>query len=348
VLELVMAPARADVNPSILLDSSHDVSDLHIRIFDSSKRRAILLCRSWYRDFRQQQLMKSCRLPPGISRSPTFAALRLSFNWARRRIILSSTEPTKLRIFVSSPGDVGREREIAGKVMERVDAHFGRDVKLEPYFWEHEPMRGTGDFQESIEDIGNFDIVMCILWSRLGSRLHPTKHHRPDGTPYKSGTEFEFEEAIRAYLIHKRPELLIYQRIEEPTFPPDPRDLHLQRLAQWDALKAFTQKWFNEGEEEKENLMTRSLLHYFAGVAHENYSAWTAAEAEFIKSAGCDRALLAHFERNSADRRKDLAITLSALARVLRHQSKLADAERASDEGLRLSSENHADKPDDP
>jgi hypothetical protein len=283
VLELVMAPARADVNPSILLDSSHDVSDLHIRIFDSSKRRAILLCRSWYRDFRQQQLMKSCRLPPGISRSPTFAALRLSFNWARRRIILSSTEPTKLRIFVSSPGDVGREREIAGKVMERVDAHFGRDVKLEPYFWEHEPMRGTGDFQESIEDI-----------------------------------------------------------------PPDPRDLHLQRLAQWDALKAFTQKWFNEGEEEKENLMTRSLLHYFAGVAHENCSAWTAAEAEFIKSAGCDRALLAHFERNSADRRKDLAITLSALARVLRHQSKLADAERASDEGLRLSSENHADKPDDP
>ena len=52
------------------------------------------------------------------------------------------------RIFISSPGDVGREREVAYRVIERVEAWFGGRVKLEGYFWEHEPMRTTrGNFQ---------------------------------------------------------------------------------------------------------------------------------------------------------------------------------------------------------
>jgi hypothetical protein len=35
-----------------------------------------------------------------------------------------------------------------------------------------------GDFQQQIEEPANFDLVICILWSRLGSRLHPGLHAR--------------------------------------------------------------------------------------------------------------------------------------------------------------------------
>jgi len=42
-----------------------------------------------------------------------------------------------LRIFVSSPGDVGRERVMAGRVLDRLQGEFNRRIKLEPYFWEH-------------------------------------------------------------------------------------------------------------------------------------------------------------------------------------------------------------------
>src|SRR5438045_1273780 len=95
------------------------------------------------------------------------------------------------RIFISSPGDVGRERELARRIIRRVEASFGRQVELNEYLWEHEPMRGTADFQGNIDDPAKFDIVVCILWSRLGSRLH-SQHQRPDGSRYKSGTEYEF------------------------------------------------------------------------------------------------------------------------------------------------------------
>ena len=38
---------------------------------------------------------------------------------------------TTLRIFISSPGDVGREREVACRIVERVEARFAERVKLE-------------------------------------------------------------------------------------------------------------------------------------------------------------------------------------------------------------------------
>src|SRR6266478_6710740 len=100
-----------------------------------------------------------------------------------------------LRIFLSSPGDVGRERESCRKIINRVEASLGRAVTLNPYFWEHEPMRPSEDFQSNIDDPGSFDIVICVLWSRLGTRLG-TRHRRADGSSYSSGTEYEFEQAI--------------------------------------------------------------------------------------------------------------------------------------------------------
>ena len=150
-----------------------------------------------------------------------------------------------LRIFVSSPGDVAAEREIARKVIDRAEAAFVRRARLEPFFWEDESMRATADFQSQIQSPANFDVFICILWSRLGSRLG-TQHQRPDGSFYASGTEFEFESAWEA--CHASPDglpdLRIYRRTERPTLPMEPDELVEERRAQWKALQGFVQKWF--------------------------------------------------------------------------------------------------------
>jgi hypothetical protein len=101
------------------------------------------------------------------------------------------------KIFISSPGDVGRERHLAEQVIRRVAAEFHDWVDVLPYFWEYEPMDSTRDYQENIPLTSNFDLVICILWKRLGSPLS-VKHQRPDGELWRSGTEFELVTAVES------------------------------------------------------------------------------------------------------------------------------------------------------
>ena len=51
------------------------------------------------------------------------------------------------------------------------------------------------------------DITIVILWSRLGSPLRTDVFRKPDGEPYGSGTEWEYEDgrtASRDVLIYRR------------------------------------------------------------------------------------------------------------------------------------------------
>jgi hypothetical protein len=58
---------------------------------------------------------------------------------------------SKLRIFVSSPGDVSEERALAERVFKRLEREFAEAVELELVLWEHEPLFGHADFQTQIE-----------------------------------------------------------------------------------------------------------------------------------------------------------------------------------------------------
>ncbi len=151
-----------------------------------------------------------------------------------------------LRIFVSSPGDVGLEREMADKVIQRLGAEFAGWVTLAPYFWEKMPMHMGEDYQEQIASPEGHEIFICILWSRLGSRLH-VKHARADGTRYHSGTEFEVEVALRAYRESGRvPRILIYRRDETPLIPAETRKQFKEKSRQWLLLDQFFDKWFTD------------------------------------------------------------------------------------------------------
>jgi tetratricopeptide (TPR) repeat protein len=151
-----------------------------------------------------------------------------------------------LRIFVSSPGDVAEERLIARRVIGRLEAQFGDFLHLEPLFWEHEPLLATASFQEQITRPSETDIAIAILWSRMGTAL-PGHIRRADGTPYSSGTEFEFEDAVDGFRRNGKPELLVYRKTAPPAWPADD-ELAAERVAQKIALDRFIGKWFVDRE----------------------------------------------------------------------------------------------------
>src|SRR5208282_1820847 len=113
-----------------------------------------------------------------------------------------------IKIFVSSPGDVAEERLIAKRVLDRLVTQFAPQATIESILWEHEPLLASGHFQTQIIRPAETDIVVCILWSRLGTRL-PQQFKHADGSPYNSGTEFEFEDALEGRKQRGLPDLLV-------------------------------------------------------------------------------------------------------------------------------------------
>ena len=93
----------------------------------------------------------------------------------------------------------------------------GRQVKFELVSWDH-PHDGTPLLahltpQEAVlrfkHPPSECDIVIVILAARLGTHLSLDAFKRPDGSAYRSGTEWEFEDAWNAA---PRPDILVYSR----------------------------------------------------------------------------------------------------------------------------------------
>ena len=150
-----------------------------------------------------------------------------------------------IRLFISSPGDVALERARAERVIQKLQIEFGGRVKLDPFIWEHEPMRATASFSDpqNIPLTSEFDIVICILWSRLGTMLSD-RFRRPDGSRYPSGTVFELETAKDSYLRTKAPDLLVYRRDSEIAISNNDAKARLEKLHQLELLDGFIQEWF--------------------------------------------------------------------------------------------------------
>lgn len=166
------------------------------------------------------------------------------------------------RIFLSSPGDVAEERLIARRVIDRLRGEFAGRIEIEPIFWEHEPLVASASFQDQLPHPADADAAICVLWSRLGTRLPPT-FRKPDGSAYASGTEFEFEDALSGLRRHGRPALLVYRKTAPPLLDADDDVQSLERLRQKQALDAFVRRWFHD---EADGTL-RAAFHPFADVA---------------------------------------------------------------------------------
>ena len=109
-------------------------------------------------------------------------------------------------------------------------------------------MIASAHFQDAIEPPSAFDIVVLILWSRLGTPL-PEKtaereYHGIDGRVPVTGTEWEYEEALKVAREKKAPDLLAFRNVSPA--PIDPRDAGAQAasMAQLGALNAFWSRHF--------------------------------------------------------------------------------------------------------
>jgi WD40 repeat protein len=151
-----------------------------------------------------------------------------------------------LRVFISSPGDVRSERVRAYDVVTRLQTKFRAFLKIEPILWEHEAMRGTATFQSQIIPPSKTDIVICILWARIGMRL-PQDYKRPDGT-IPTGTEWEFEDAYLAHQLTGTPDLLVYRKTAAPTITVTSDEQLEEWRRQKKALDGFLERWFKDHE----------------------------------------------------------------------------------------------------
>src|SRR5229473_2716564 len=124
-----------------------------------------------------------------------------------------------LKIFISSPGDVADERRRAALVISLLKREFARFLDISAVLWEYEPMLSSGHFQDIIDPPSSADIVVLILWSRLGTPLPArtaTREYRGrDGRAPVTGTEWEYEDALQAREKRGVPDLLVYRRFAE-------------------------------------------------------------------------------------------------------------------------------------
>ena len=176
------------------------------------------------------------------------------------------------RIFISSPDDVSAERKSAREIIEKVSNRLEGPVTLElsPFFWEEHPQAATGeDFQAQIPGPALFDLVVCILWSKLGSPPKEKLHRRQDKTPYESGTQLEFEESIAAFGRHGKPVVLVYRRTDRPKLDIDAEEQPARRR-DWDQLQRFVHHWFEDRSSGAPNLP----LRYYSGPAEFEKLFW--------------------------------------------------------------------------
>jgi tetratricopeptide (TPR) repeat protein len=128
----------------------------------------------------------------------------------------------RLRVFVASPGDVAAEREhvkaVADELNRGIAAHAG--FVLEVVRWETHARPDMGRAEQLILDqIGQYDLFVGIMWRRFGT---------PTGVA-GSGTEEEFDHALRAWRQSGQPRLLCYFS-RAPSEPPETVDEAMQLL----------------------------------------------------------------------------------------------------------------------
>ena len=182
-----------------------------------------------------------------------------------------------IRVFVSSPGDVRAERTIADRLIRMTAEELGIPVSIQysnllrddqtlqssnnpieadeaefselvlcPYFWEYQRFSPELGYQDQMQNPAQFDLVICILWSRLGTKLHP-RFQMPDGSEPRSGTDFEIAWALAQ---RKKtpgiPALHVYRNRSQPNPPLDSPERLEEFLRQWKSLQAFFESWLRD------------------------------------------------------------------------------------------------------
>ena len=148
-----------------------------------------------------------------------------------------------LRVFISSPADVRPERLIAERVIRRLAREFAYHFVVEAVLWEREPLVAGEHFQARIVPPRETDIVVVILWSRLGVPLPSNEYLGPLSGKPVTGTEWEFEDALASYRERRLPDLLLYRKKARITASLEDETALHEQLAQKHLVEDFMLRW---------------------------------------------------------------------------------------------------------
>lgn len=153
-----------------------------------------------------------------------------------------------VRIFLSSPGDVAAERtQVRDVLLGLARGPFVRGcVHIDVVTWDDPhapaPMDAQLTPQQAVDrglpTPAECDLTVVLLWGRMGT---PLTEKKADGTPYLSGTEWEFENALNA----DKP-VLLYRRTEKVLLDPDEKDFD-EKLTQKRRVDSFFARFTGEG-----------------------------------------------------------------------------------------------------
>lgn len=120
---------------------------------------------------------------------------------------------TVVQIFVSSPSDVVRERDLIENLVTEFNRNWSRDVgvQFEVLRWETDVRPAIGSDPQAVinAQVGDdYDVFIGILWGRFGT---PTPRA-------PSGTVEEFELALARFRATKSPEIMVY--FKDTPLPP--------------------------------------------------------------------------------------------------------------------------------
>jgi WD40 repeat protein len=150
-----------------------------------------------------------------------------------------------ITVFISSPIDVDDERKRAELVISRLDNIWRAHVRLEARLWERKHYEAATGFQQAIGEMAKFDVVIGILWKRVGSEISPETYARPDGSAYESGTVFELETAIASSEKTGRPAVYLLRKTKPVTYPAASVD---EDRRQNDLLQAWWDRTVRDAE----------------------------------------------------------------------------------------------------
>jgi hypothetical protein len=190
-----------------------------------------------------------------------------------------ATRKSILRVFLSSPGDLGAQRDTARRVIAQLNA----DPLIEPNFvlevvgWDtpgaRVPLSASVTPQVSVNAaLGlprDCELTVVLLWGRLGTPL-PADQVDAHGKPFASGTVWELEDARQGGRT-----VWVYWRTVAPQMAIDDPECTGKR-AQYEAVKAFVASsrapdgslrfGLHEFEDDEElaDMLTEHLRHFVA------------------------------------------------------------------------------------
>src|ERR1700722_9817564 len=179
----------------------------------------------------------------------------------------------RIDIFVSCPEDVQKERNLVERTMRAVAAEFGVPITITysnwlrqhnpldsvatygangseddrawlcPCFWEYRDSDLDQNYREQIPNTGSYDLVISILWSRLGTKVSPA-FVMPDGSQPRTANEYEIGWVLdQLNRTPGFPELRVYRNRAAPPAPLLAKDQRDAFFRDWDGVQEFFAAW---------------------------------------------------------------------------------------------------------